>query len=456
VVLLSISTNRFPMRNKKVRKKRQRGYLRALGVTLKGMVTKSRLFLVKFFTKPYSGEEHVESERFVKGSGIKASLRRIRWIRVAVVLVAFILLVSTTLFKVSGVNPTPKGTYTNWYWSPPTDGFTEMEHGLTIDRVTPNAPYFWSHQFKFKGGDGGYIGLQSNGSRVNGTRGKTAVFSVFGSALSGTSGSCVLEVKGFDGYNTSGTSCRVPYEWQTGRKYTLRVKMVSSDSSGKWWQAWIKDTFTNTETSVAKIKTPASWKGLNDWSVMWTEYFGTPLSTCASLPYAKATFFNPVANGGAYKPRSSVGSNNLSTSGTCNNSSVRSVVNGASQEMGTSPPTTRNLVDTRNASRTVECAFGTFMGRAPDSSGGSFWTNRYISNNYDLRGLARGLLYSSEGQRAFNTWGFDNYIKRLYSTCLYRTAPSADIATWRSKWQGGLAPEDIFVFVVNTSGQQIR
>ncbi len=121
------------------------------------------------------------------------------------------------------------------------------------------------------------------------------------------------------------------------------------------------DTFTNTETSVAKIKTPASWKGLNDWSVMWTEYFGTPLASCASLPYSKVTFFNPVANGGAYKPRSSAGSNALSTSGTCNNSAIRSVVGGASQEMGTSPPATRNLVDTRNASRTVECAFGAIM-----------------------------------------------------------------------------------------------
>lgn len=443
------------MRSERVKKGSAR-YFSAFATTLKEIVFKSRKFLVSFFTKSARGEDHIESERFRKGSGIKSGLKRVRWVRVLLAIVALILLASTAIFKVSGVTPKPRGTYTNWYWNPPADGLTEMEHGLTIDRVTPNAPYFWSHQFKFKGGDGGYIGLQSNGVRVNGTRGKTAVFSVFGSALSGTSGACVLEVKGFDGYNTSGTSCRVPYEWQTGRKYTLRVKMVSSDSSGKWWQAYIKDTFTNTETSVAKIKTPASWKGLNDWSVMWTEYFGTPLASCASLPYSKVTFFNPVANGGAYKPRSSAGSNALSTSGTCNNSAIRSVVGGASQEMGTSPPATRNLVDTRNASRTVECAFGAIMGRAPDSSGGTYWTNKYLSTNYDMRGLARGLFYSTEGQRVFNTWGFDNYIKRIYSTCLYRTAPAADIATWRAKWQQGLAPEDIFVFVVNTSGQQIR
>lgn len=413
--------------------------------------------VLRFFLKDSStpDDEHIEAEKFTPGSGIKSGFSRVNWFRALPAALVLILLFSTILFKVFGVGPTPRGTYSNWNWRPPADGFTEMEHGLKIERVTPNAPFFWSHQFKIKGGDGGYIGLQSNGSRVNGTTGKTAVFSMFGTAISGTAGSCVLQANGFDGYSTSGTSCRVPYEWVAGRKYTLRIKMVSSDSSGKWWQAWIKDTFTNVETSVAKIKTPSTWKGISDWTVMWTEYFGYPLSTCDSLPHSKVTFYMPIANGGSYTPTSGA-TNELSRSGSCNNSSVSAVAGGATQVMGNTPAASRNLVDTSNATRVVECAFGAFMNRAPDASGGPYWINKYNTSGRDLRGLARGLLYSSEGQRVFNNYGFDNYIKRLYYACLSQSAPAADISTWRSKWTQGLAPEDIFVFVINTAGQQLR
>jgi hypothetical protein len=420
---------------------------------IKDFFIKLKRSFINFFTKDVS-ESSFEGNKPSKGQGLRSNFRRINWVRALPALFIFFFIVFNLFFSTFAAKP--RGTYSNWNWSSPAQGFNELEHGLQIEQVSPDAPYFWSHQFKIKGGDGGYVGLQSGGSRVNGTRGKTAVFSIFGSAISGTSGSCVLEVKGFDGYNTSGTSCRIPYEWTTGRKYTLRVKLVSTDSTGKWWEAWVKDTFTGVQTSIAKIKVPKTWNGLDNWSVMWTEYFGNQnLSSCGALPYSRVNFFPPVANAGAYRPTST--KNTLSTSSTCTNSSSKAnSVGGAIHVMGNTPSSTRNLVDQGSPQKVVECAYRTFLARGADPAGSTFYQNKYISSGKNLRDLARSLRYSNEGKSKEASTSFEDFIKRMYSGCLGRAAPTADITTWKSKAQSGLSREDIFVFVIVTQGVQLK
>ncbi|HSX27811.1 MAG TPA: DUF3472 domain-containing protein [Patescibacteria group bacterium] len=240
---------------------------------------------------------------------------------------------------------TPQGTYTNWDWSPPADGFSSLKHSLTVEAVTPDAPYFWSHQFQFVGGDGGYIGLQSHGSRVDGTIGKTAVFSIFSAGIEATSGACVVQQAGFDGYNTSGSSCRVPYEWVLGRTYQMRTAMISRDSTGTWWGGWVKDTSTGVETFIAQIKTPATWKGIGAWSSMWTEYFGVQPSSCDTLPYSRVRFGSPTAND-VVAPTGT--SNYLTTTADCKTSVITNTANGMVQEMGNanfvSPDTTSPVI----------------------------------------------------------------------------------------------------------------
>ncbi len=243
---------------------------------------------------------------------------------------------------------TPQGTYTNWNWSPPANGFDSLEHSLTIESVTNDAPYFWSHQFRFGDGDGGYMGLQSHGNRVNGSVGKTVIFSIFSAGIAATPGSCSVEQAGFDGYNTSGSSCRVAYEWVQGRKYTMRTARLGSDSNGTWWGGWIMDTTTGVETFIAQIQVPPIWKGISYWSVMWTEYFGAQPATCDQLAYSRVKFYPPTANSRTISPTST--SNSLSQGTTCTNSKITNTTDGVIQEMGNSaniaptlPPTITDL-----------------------------------------------------------------------------------------------------------------
>lgn len=178
------------------------------------------------------------------------------------------------------------------------------------------------------------MGLQSNGSRVNGTTGKTAVFSIFNAAVDATSGSCSIERGSFDGASGSGTSCRIPYEWQTGIKYQFRIEKGATESNGTWWSSWVTNTATNQETFIARIKVPPAWRGMGDWSVQWTEYFGAPPITCDQLARSKVRFYQPsrTYNGQNVAPARSW--LHYATGADCTNSNITTFDGGTIQEMG--------------------------------------------------------------------------------------------------------------------------
>lgn len=249
--------------------------------------------------------------------------------------VPFALLACYLLFVTFAV--TQSGTYVNLTWQDTGSdkGFFNIDHNLTIQKVTPDSHYFWSHQFGFKPpGDGGYMGLQSGGSRVDGSWGKTAVFSIFGQGTFANSAGCHSETTGFDGggSNAGGTSCRIPYEWVEGRTYRIRIWTTGSDSTGTYWGSWVLDTATNKETEIGNIKVPASWGWLSSWSSMWSEYFGGQKDSCDKYPYSKVLFSAPTANGGAIKPLRS--SPSISSNADCKYGKITASGDGFIEEMG--------------------------------------------------------------------------------------------------------------------------
>lgn len=219
----------------------------------------------------------------------------------------------------------PQGTYTDWYWPASAQGYYNFDHDLNVQYVTPDAPYFWSHQFGFIGGDGGYLGLQSRGIGFNGYVGKLAIFSIW--QANGASGSCGTFAGEGEGY-----SCKIPYQWVSGRRYRLRLWAVSADALGTWWVAAVMDRSTGVETQIGLIRVPPSWGWLGSWSVMWTEYFGGPLSSCSAQPYSRAIFYAPTANAGTVSPSSR--HNHLSQGTGCNNGRITDLGWGVMQEMG--------------------------------------------------------------------------------------------------------------------------
>src|SRR5215210_7967271 len=82
---------------------------------------------------------------------------------------------------------TPAQTYTEWRWPPSTSfartllaGYKSFEHVLLPEvDPGPDTHYFWAHQFRMIGGEGGYIGLQTKGDRADGGTGKVAIFSIW-------------------------------------------------------------------------------------------------------------------------------------------------------------------------------------------------------------------------------------------------------------------------------------
>jgi len=185
----------------------------------------------------------------------------------------------------------PNGTYSWWYWPASSTGYYNFDERVTIIGHSPGTHYFWAHQIGFVGGDGGYLGLQV-GSYPNNT--KIALFSLWG-ANGAEGANCGPFVEGGAGY-----TCRIdPFNWVTGRAYRLRVWAVGADALGEWWGAWVQDTVTGVDSYVGKLRVPTSWGGLRpDWSVSWTEYFGSRPKNCAKIPWAKAQFDYPTADNG--------------------------------------------------------------------------------------------------------------------------------------------------------------
>lgn len=208
---------------------------------------------------------------------------------------------------------TPGGmAYAWWGWpAPPVGGghtgWFNRDVNLTVETDPGTAAaLFWSHQFHFQGGDGGYIGLQTNGY-VNGQWvGKAAVFSIW-QALGAVAGSPGSACATFGGEGT-GWSCRIPYDWQPGRTYRLRIwEYCCAETPGapEWWTGTVTDTTTGAETFLGRIQVPGAW----DWidgvnSGTWVEYYGS-VSTCDDIPHSVARFDAMRANAGTVAPTSS-------------------------------------------------------------------------------------------------------------------------------------------------------
>ena len=220
--------------------------------------------------------------------------------------------------------PVPQGVYAYYHWPTPQRGMYNVDSWLTIEAIDPSTRYFWAHQFTLRGGHVGYLGLQSMGSGPH-SPGKIAIFSIW-NASAAKGPHCVA----FGGEGT-GLSCRVAFDWQIGRTYRLRLWAVDRDGHGQWWGAWVQDTQSQTETFIGQIRAPSQAGWLADWSVNWTEYFGGPLQSCASQPYARARWGPPLADNGSLRPSHT---SNVLASTSCQNGHITESDSSTTQEMG--------------------------------------------------------------------------------------------------------------------------
>ena len=182
------------------------------------------------------------------------------------------------------------GTYTDWRWPDAPDGYTSFEWELT-PRTDPSPDgYFWSHQFWLVGGEA----VTADGP---------------------------VYVSRFDGEGV-GYSVRVPFDWEVGSTYELRVAAAGPHL----WEAFVGARL------IGRIEVPARWRGLRDVSIMWTERYAGPVSSCADIAHSVARFGVPTADGGAVAPRSR--HHHLSEPPGCPGSSVGDAPDGIVHVMG--------------------------------------------------------------------------------------------------------------------------
>jgi len=182
-----------------------------------------------------------------------------------------------------------------WAFQGSGTGYWNVDQQMTVEQRAPST--YWAMQWNWLGASyGGYLGLQTNGSRLDGTTGDTAIFSLWNAnAVSGAN--C-----GVFGGEGSGYSCRLAYPITVNTYYRYRLWRGASDAGGQWWGAWIQNTSTGADTYLGSIRVSGG-NTLATGVLNFVEYFGTAV-TCSTVPRSQAVWTQPAANsqgGGRYQ-----------------------------------------------------------------------------------------------------------------------------------------------------------
>jgi len=177
--------------------------------------------------------------------------------------------------------------YTNWDFGGAT-GFWNIDQLVQISHKAPSS--FWAMFWGFTStpNEGGYMGLQANGHRFDGSQGDTAIFSLWGANGVRGPGCGTFTGEG------QGYSCRVAYTIDSQAYYRYRVWRMEADVDGQWWGAWIQDQTTGTDTYLGSIRV-ASHKILMTPPGNLSEYFG-PAVPCDDVPMSTVIVTQPAAN----------------------------------------------------------------------------------------------------------------------------------------------------------------
>lgn len=207
--------------------------------------------------------------------------------------------------------PAARATYTEWWWPPPPTvyrtmpgGYRSFEHVVVPEADPgPRASYVWAHGFALLGGEGGHLGLEVGAEGGGDGGARTGVFAV-----------------------TGVQTVRIPYRWEVGRSYRMQVWT----DGGGWWSASVQEG-DGPPTLIGRIQVPSEWRRLGTTSVMWTEYRGGSLGSCADLALSSVSFSTPTADGGSVLP---IRHDSRLGPGTCPGSAVETTPAGVRHVVG--------------------------------------------------------------------------------------------------------------------------
>lgn len=178
----------------------------------------------------------------------------------------------------------------SWQVDGPGDDLWNVDQEVTIERAAPSS--YWALQFTFSGSaEGGYIGLQKDGIRVDGSIGDTGVFALWGATGSrGAPGACGT----FAGEGT-GHSCRIALPLIEGAYYRYRIWRLQREGDEQWWGAWIYSSHSGVDQYLGAIRVPAENHQLMGSLLNFSEYWGSA-KPCDQVPVSTVFFTQPAGN----------------------------------------------------------------------------------------------------------------------------------------------------------------
>jgi hypothetical protein len=176
--------------------------------------------------------------------------------------------------------------YVDWDFGS-ASGFWNINQTMRISKKASST--YWAQFWSWTDADyGGYIGLQTNGVRFDGSTGETAIFSLWNANAARGDGCGQFEGEGI------GYSCRLPFRIRTNATYRLRVLRLHADAEGQWWGGWVRSFRTGTNYHIGDIRVPASHQSMGVPS-NFSEYFGDAVA-CTKVPVSKVHWSQPAAN----------------------------------------------------------------------------------------------------------------------------------------------------------------
>jgi hypothetical protein len=175
-------------------------------------------------------------------------------------------------------------------------GYYNYDHSIKVlTDPGPNTSYFWSCSFWIMNGQTAYMGLQTDVLTPNGDIGKGVNVAMWG-ATNAQPGPNAVVRDTTDG--DAGRAIYMPYAWEAGTVYRLRVWQVNSDANGFWWGFWIKNGNTSVDTWIGSIYVPTR-NFIASSSIAWTEYYAADKTAPCNSPVRRpesVEFLNPSMN----------------------------------------------------------------------------------------------------------------------------------------------------------------
>lgn len=214
------------------------------------------------------------------------------------------------------------GTYSYYAFPSGTSKLSSVTFATTVQSDPGRGNVFWSHQFGFTNGVGGYIGMQRHRTDPG-----MYLFSLWG-ATNAKVGDTGTYCQTFTESGGGGYSCRLNAGFVAG--HTYRYDITPADPG--WYQARISDTTAGTSFVLGSLQVGTGQAIQANGMIDWVEYFdwNNNAATCADEPYSAAQFTTPTGVDATTGQPVASAVSGTSTSSTCTSQATVTRVTGGS------------------------------------------------------------------------------------------------------------------------------